>query len=85
MSLLFRANLDLVNLLFRDFPAGELSTYLSGRYEEFIIYPFSFAEFLELYRSIAPDEPVQRCFQKYLLSGGMPYLANICSGEVPQE
>ena len=44
---------------------------------EFVIYPFSFAEFLELYRSIAPDEPVQKCFQKYLLSGGMPYLANI--------
>ena len=36
---------------------------------EFIIYPFSFAEFLELYRPIAPDEPIQKCFQKYLLSG----------------
>ncbi|MCI5886054.1 MAG: ATP-binding protein, partial [Clostridiales bacterium] len=57
--------------------SGELSTYLGGRYVEFVIYPFSFAEFLELYRSIAPDEPVPKCFQKYLLSGGMPYLANI--------
>ena len=57
--------------------SGELSTYLAGRYVEFVIYPFSFAEFLELYRPIAPDEPVQKCFQKYLLSGGMPYLANI--------
>ena len=52
---------------------------------EFIIYPFSFAEFLELYRPIAPDEPVQRCFQKYLLSGGMPYLANIRYEDAPSK
>lgn len=57
--------------------SGELSTYLAGRYVEFVIYPFSFAEFMELYRPIAPDDSVQKCFQKYLLAGGMPYLANI--------
>ena len=34
--------------------SGELVTYLGGRYVEFVIYPFSFAEFLELYRTIAP-------------------------------
>ncbi len=28
--------------------SGELATYLAGRYVEFIIYPFSFTEFLEL-------------------------------------
>ena len=27
--------------------SGELATYLGGRYVEFVIYPFSFAEFLE--------------------------------------
>lgn len=57
--------------------SGELATYLGGRYVEFVIYPFSFAEFVELYKTIAPDESIQKCFQKYLLSGGMPYLANI--------
>lgn len=57
--------------------SGELATYLAGRYAEFVIYPFSFAEFMELYRPIAPDETPQKYFQKYLLSGGMPYLANI--------
>lgn len=57
--------------------SGELATYLGGRYVEFVIYPFSFMEFLDLYHSIAPGEPLQKCFQKYLLSGGMPYLANI--------
>ena len=52
---------------------------------EFVIYPFSFAEFLELYRPIALDEPIQKCFQKYLLSGGMPYLANIRYEDAPSK
>lgn len=63
--------------------SGELATYLGGRYVEFIIYPFSFAEFMELYRSIFPDISTQKCFQKYLLSGGMPYLANIHYADEP--
>lgn len=65
--------------------SGELSTYLAGRYVEFVIYPFSFAEFMELYRPIAPDDSVQKCFQKYLLAGGMPYLANIRYEEAPSK
>ncbi len=63
--------------------AGKLATYLGGRYVEFVIYPFSFVEFMELYRSTAPQEPIQKCFQQYLLSGGMPYLANIRYADVP--
>ena len=63
--------------------SGELATYLGGRYVEFIIYPFSFSEFMELYRSIAPDESVQKCFQKYLIAGGMPYLANLRYEDTP--
>ena len=63
--------------------SGELATYLGGRYVEFVIYPFSFTEFLELYHSIAPDASMQQCFQKYLLAGGMPYLANIRYEEDP--
>ena len=65
--------------------SSELSTYLGGRYVEFIIYPFSFAEFLELYRSITPDIPFQECFQKYLSFGGMPYLANIRYEDAPSK
>ncbi len=65
--------------------SGELSTYLGGRYVEFVIYPFSFAEFLELYHPISPNEPVQKAFQKYLLSGGMPYLANIRYEDAPSK
>lgn len=65
--------------------SGELATYLGGRYVEFIIYPFSFAEFMELYQTISPDESVQKCFQTYLLSGGMPYLANIKYADAPSK
>lgn len=57
--------------------SGELATYLAGRYVEFVIYPFSFREFCELYRSIFPDADVRQCFQKYLTLGGMPYLSNL--------
>ncbi len=63
--------------------SGELATYLAGRYVEFVIYPFSFAEFLELYRSVMPTEETGRCFQKYLLFGGMPYLANLRYADEP--
>ena len=48
--------------------SGELATYLGGRYVEFVIYPFSFGEFMELFRSIAPDTSILQCFQKYLLA-----------------
>lgn len=65
--------------------SSELSTYLGGRYVEFIIYPFSFAEFSELYYLSAPDEIMQNVFQKYLLSGGMPYLANLRFAEEPSK
>lgn len=65
--------------------SGELATYLGGRYVEFVIYPFSFAEFMELYKMVMPDESVQKCFQKYLLAGGMPYLANIRYADEPSK
>lgn len=63
--------------------SGELATYLGGRYVEFVIYPFSFSEFTELYRQTVPETSVSQCFQKYLLCGGMPYLSNIRYEEEP--
>ncbi len=63
--------------------SGELATYLGGRYVEFVIYPFSFSEFLELYHTVDPNATVRQSFQKYLLSGGMPYLANLRYAEEP--
>ena len=43
--------------------SGELATCLGGRYVEFVIYPFSFGEFLELYRTVDASASVQQCFQ----------------------
>ena len=57
--------------------SGELATYLAGRYVEFVIYPFSFDEFIQLYRTIFPEADVRTCFNRYLIVGGMPYLANL--------
>ena len=57
--------------------SGELATVLGGRYVEFTIYPFSFAEFLELYRTVEPVASDAAAFQQYLTLGGMPYLANL--------
>ena len=57
--------------------SGELATCLAGRYVEFIIYPFSFFEFLEGYRENFPEASRSQAFQEYLLCGGMPYLLNV--------
>lgn len=57
--------------------SGELATYLAGRYVEFVIYPFSFSEFIELYNTIQPNTSETECFKKYLHFGGMPYLATL--------
>lgn len=57
--------------------SGELATCLAGRYVEFIIYPFSFFEFLEGYRENFPEASRSQAFQEYLLCGGMPYLINV--------
>ncbi len=55
--------------------SGELATYLAGRYVEFIIYPFSFREFLSM--PSQKDEAITSAFRKYLQLGGMPFLSNI--------
>ena len=65
--------------------SGELATYLGGRYVEFIIYPFSFREFIELYHPVVPNASIQKSFQKYLLLGGMPYLANLRYADAPSK
>ena len=53
--------------------SGELATYLSGRYIEISILPFSFAEYTEL----NPNENKEIVFNEYLKVGGFPYIATI--------
>ena len=63
--------------------SGELATYLAGRYVEFVIYPFSFREFSELYHTVFPDADLPEQFTRYLTVGGMPYLSNLRYAELP--
>lgn len=63
--------------------SGELATYLAGRYVEFVIYPFSFGEFSELYQTVFADSDSRTMFTRYLTDGGMPYLSNLRYAEEP--
>lgn len=56
--------------------SGELATYLAGRYVEFVIYPFSFAEFFEMNLIKNPNADKAICFMQFLKTGGMPFLSN---------
>ena len=49
--------------------SGEFATYLSGRYVELNIYPFSFREYLDYYEIV---DDFKAHFYRYLEDGGMP-------------
>jgi len=57
--------------------SGEFATYLAGRYVEFKIYPFSFSEFLELYKLSFPKTSEQDVFKIFIEIGGMPFLSKL--------
>lgn len=65
--------------------SGELATYLTGRYVEFVIYPFSFEEFIEIYLITFPDAQNPEIFTKYISLGGMPYLSNLRYDDLPSQ
>jgi len=52
--------------------SGELATFLSGRYIEFMIFPLNYEEFLIFHNLQDEDDS----FYKYLKYGGLPYLRN---------
>lgn len=54
--------------------SNELSTYLSGRYVEIKVYPFSFKEVKEILKEQEIYENDSSIFQKYLGYGGMPFI-----------
>lgn len=57
--------------------SGELATYLAGRYVEFVIYPFSFEEYLEFRQQTTANTDASSALQTYLELGGMPFLTNL--------
>ena len=68
--------------------SSELSTYLTGRYNEIELFPFSFREFCEMEKvettnlSTKTDALLRRAFDKYMETGGFP---EIISGEETAE
>lgn len=64
--------------------SGELATYLAGRYVEFVIYPFSFAEFFEMNLIKNPNVDKATCFMQFLKTGGMPFLSNFPDDDSPK-
>lgn len=57
--------------------SGELATYLTGRYVEIEMSPFSFGEFTKAASVVFPDEDRERLFFRYLDCGGIPFLTKI--------
>ncbi len=54
--------------------SGELATLLGGRYIQFEIYPFTFAEYSIGRKSIGEDKLDEQFFSAFILDGGMPFL-----------
>ena len=50
--------------------SGELATYLGGRYVEFVVFPFSFEEYLESIKQEKEEVSVTEEFKNYLEMGG---------------
>ncbi|MBN2521223.1 MAG: ATP-binding protein [Bacteroidales bacterium] len=57
--------------------SGELASYLSGRYIQFNIYPYSFHEFCSVF-SLRENK---QSYISYLESGGLPELSNLLNKE----
>ena len=57
--------------------SGELASYLGGRYVEFVVFPFSFEEYLESIKQENKDTSVTEEFKNYVEMGGMPFLVNL--------
>lgn len=61
--------------------SGEYATLLSGRYVEFTVYPFSFAEYCEARRADNETKSTGEFFSDYVKFGGLPFLANVSLDE----
>ena len=54
--------------------SSEISTYLTGRYVSFRIYPLSFSEYLEFRKTCAAADDIYKEFSRYVKMGGFPAL-----------
>ena len=59
--------------------SSELATYLTGRYVEIHVYPFSFKEFVSLNVDTYGDNTLDDQFNRYILIGGFPFLSHFAT------
>ncbi len=64
--------------------SGELATYLTGRYVEIKVYPFSFSEIVE-YKNLESEKDIQHAFNEYLKYGGFPSIINLDDDTLKQD
>lgn len=57
--------------------SGELATYLTGRYVEFKVAPFSFSEFKLATADLWGGRATADLFDRYLDCGGLPFLPQV--------
>ncbi len=60
--------------------SSELSTLLSGRYVEFIVFPFSYQEYFEFYKM----QKNKQSLLEYLQTSGLPELVHLQKNETKQ-
>ena len=56
--------------------SGELATYLSGRYVEIQMFPFSFKESFDALKQLDNSITKESAFNEYVRTGGFPFLYN---------
>lgn len=64
--------------------SGELSTYLTGRYVEIEVYPFTLSEIIE-FKGFKSEREIQIAFNDYLKYGGFPSIINLEDDLLKQE
>ena len=60
--------------------SSDLSTLISGRYVEIMIYPLSFREFLD-FNQVNPEVNLDVWLQKYIETGGFPGLIDLMNNK----
>lgn len=64
--------------------SGELATYLTGRYVEIKVLPFTFSEIIE-FKELDTDKEIQLAFNEYLKFGGFPAIVKLDDDLLKQE
>ncbi len=63
--------------------SSDLATYITGRYVEIPVYPFSFAEFLQARGALGLSTESRSAFARYLDQGGFPFQYELAFDEAP--